>query len=70
LQNARVSNKSGLEEESSAILFYLNASIPLSKFSIMMQTQIQATNMRGGGMTFKSLQPYLVPMPKTVIGNN
>ncbi len=70
LKNTRVSNKSGLEEESSAILFYLNASINLSKFPIMMQTQIQATNMRWVGRTFKSLQPYLVPMPNTFIGNN
>jgi hypothetical protein len=59
LQSTRMSNKSGLEEESSAILFYLNASITLSKFPIMMQTQIRATNMRWVGTTFKSLQPTL-----------
>jgi hypothetical protein len=32
LQNAKVSNKSGMKEESSEILFYLNASTTLSKF--------------------------------------
>ncbi len=48
----------------------LNASITLSKCPIMMQTQIQSTNMRWGGTTFKSSQPYFVPMPNTVIGNS
>ncbi len=33
----------------------------------MMQTQIQATNMRWGGKTLKSLQPCLVPMPNRTI---
>ncbi len=33
----------------------------------MMQTQIQATNMRWGGTTLKNLQPCLVPMPNTTI---
>jgi hypothetical protein len=37
----------------------LNASITLSKLPIMMQTQIQATNMRWGGRTLKSLQPWM-----------
>jgi hypothetical protein len=45
-QNAKVSNKSGLKEEPSEILFYLNASTTLSKLPKMMQTQIQATNVR------------------------
>ncbi len=40
----------------------LNASITLSKLPIMMQTQIQSTNMRWGGTTLKSLQPCLVPI--------
>ncbi len=35
--------------------------------SIMMQTQIQATNMRWGGTTLKSLEPCLVPMLNTTI---
>ncbi len=48
----------------------LNAFITLSKIPIMMQTQIRATNMRWGGMTFQSLQPCLVPMPNTVIGHS
>ncbi len=48
----------------------LNASILLSKLPIMMQTQIQATNMRWGGMTLKSLQPCLVPMQNTTIPHN
>ncbi len=37
----------------------LNASITLSKLPIMMQTQIQATNMRWEETTLKSLQPCL-----------
>ncbi len=45
----------------------LNAWITLSKLPIMKQTQIWATNMRWGGMTLKSLQPSLVPMPNTTI---
>ncbi len=45
----------------------LNASITLSKLPIVMQTQIQATNMRWGGTTLKSLQPCLVSMPNTTI---
>jgi hypothetical protein len=48
----------------------LNALITLSKLPIMMQTQIQATNMRWGGMTLKSLQPCLVSMPNTTICHN
>ncbi len=48
----------------------LNASITLSKLPIMMQTQIQATNMRWGGTTLKSLQPCLVPMSNTTIGHS
>ncbi len=48
----------------------LNASITQSKFPIMMQTQIRATNMRWGGMTSKSSQPCLVPMSNTVIGHS
>ncbi len=48
----------------------LNASITLSGLPIRMQTQIGATNMRWGGMTLKSLQPYLVPMPNTAICHN
>ncbi len=48
----------------------LNASITLSKFPIMMQTQIRATKMRWGGTTFKSLQPCLMPIPNTVIGHS
>ncbi len=36
----------------------------------MMQTQIQATNMRWGEMTLKSSQPCLVSMPNTTICNN
>jgi hypothetical protein len=48
----------------------LNASITLSKLPIMMQTQIQATNMRWGGTTLKSLQACLVPMPNTTICHN
>ncbi len=47
-----------------------NASITLSKFPIMMQTQIWATNMRGGGMGLKSLQPCLLPMSNTTIGHS
>jgi hypothetical protein len=45
----------------------LNASITLSKLPIMLQTQIQATNMRWGGRTLKSSQPCLMPMPNTTI---
>ncbi len=45
----------------------LNTSITLSKLPIMIQTQIQATNMRWGGMTLKNLQPCLMPMPNTTI---
>ena len=48
----------------------LNALITLSKFPIMMQTQIQATNMRWGGATLKSLQPCLVSMLNTTICHN
>ncbi len=48
----------------------LNASITLTKLPIMMQTQIQATNMRWGETTLKSLQPCLVPMPNTTIGHS
>ncbi len=48
----------------------LNASITQSKLPIMMQTQIQATNMRWGGTTLKSLQPCLVSMPNTTIHDN
>ncbi len=48
----------------------LNASITLSKLPIMMQTQIQAPNMRWGGTTLKSSQPCLVPMPNTAICHN
>ncbi len=48
----------------------LNASITLTKFPIMMQTQIQATNMRWVGTTIKSLQPCLVPMSNTSIGHS
>ncbi len=47
-----------------------NASITQSKLPIMMQTQIQATNMRWGGMTLKSLQPCLVSIPYTTICDN
>ncbi len=50
--------------------FCLNASITQSKLPIIIQTQIQATNMRWGGTTLKSLQPCLVPMPNTIIRNN
>ncbi len=45
----------------------LNASITLSKLPIMMQTQIQAINMRWGGTTLKSSQPCLMPMPNSTI---
>ncbi len=48
----------------------LNASITLSKLPIMMQTQIQATNMRWGGTTLTSLQPFLAPMSNTAIGHS
>ncbi len=48
----------------------LNASITLSKFPIMMQAQIQATNMRWGGTTLKCLQPCLMPMSNTAIGHS
>ncbi len=48
----------------------LNASITLSRLPIMMQTQLQATNIRWGEMTVKSLQPCLVPMPNTFICHN
>ncbi len=48
----------------------LNASITQSKFPIIMQTQIRATNMRWGGMTLKSLQPCLVPMSNIAIGHS
>ncbi len=48
----------------------LNASITLSKFPILMQTQIRATNMRWGGTNLKSLQPCIVPMPYTTICHN
>ncbi len=51
-------------------MVYLNASITLFKFPIMMQTQIWATNLRWGGTTFKSSQPCLMPMPNTVIGHS
>ncbi len=68
LQNAKVSNKSGIKEESSEILFYLNASTTPSKLPKMMRTQIQATNIRWEGTSIRSSQPYLVPMPNTVIG--
>ncbi len=66
-QNAKVSNKSGVEEEFCKISWYLHAMRTLSKLPIMMQTQIRATNMRWGGTTFKSLQPSLMPMPNTTI---
>ncbi len=69
-QNAKVSNKSGVEAESCKISWYLNAIRTLSKLSKMMQTQIQETSMRWGGTTFKSLQPSLVPMPNTTIGRS
>ncbi len=48
----------------------LNASITLSGFPSLMQTQIRATNMRWGGMTLISLQPCLVPMLNTTIHHN
>ncbi len=48
----------------------LNASITQSKLPIMMQTHLQATNMRWGGTTLKSLQPCLVSMPNTTIRDN
>ncbi len=51
-------------------MIYLNASITLTKLPIMMQTQIQATNMRWGGTTLKSSQPCLMPMPNTTIGHS
>ncbi len=35
-----------------------------------MQTQIQATNMRWGGTTLKSLQPCLLSLPNTTICHN
>ncbi len=48
----------------------LNPSITLSKLKFMMQTQIQATNMRWKGTTLKSLQPCLMTMPNTTICHN
>ncbi len=48
----------------------LDASITLTKLPIMMQTQIQAHNMRWGERTFKSLQPCLLPMSNTTIGHS
>ncbi len=48
----------------------LSASITLSNLPIMMQTQIQSTNMRWGGMTLKSSQPCFVPMPNTTLCHN
>ncbi len=48
----------------------LNASITLSKFPIMIQTQIRATNRRWGGTSSKSLQPWCVPMSNIAIGHN
>ncbi len=48
----------------------LNASITLSKLPIMMQTQIQGTNMRWRGMTLKSLQPCPMLMPNITICHN
>ncbi len=48
----------------------LNTSVTLSGLPIMMQTQIQATNMRWQETPLKSLQPCLVPMPNTTICHN
>ncbi len=48
----------------------LNASTTLTKLPIMMLIQFRATNMRWGGRTLKSLQPCLMPMPNTTIGNS
>ncbi len=70
LSSAKVSNKSGVEEESCKISCYLHAMRTLSKLPIMMQTQIGATNMRWGGTTFKSSQPCLMPMSNTVIDHS
>ncbi len=50
--------------------FPLNLYWHQSKPPIMMQTQIQATNMRWGGTALKSLQPCLVSMPSTTICDN
>ncbi len=63
LQNAKVSNKSGLKEESSEILFYHKGSTTLSKFPKMMQHKSEQPIWDEKGWALEVCNPILCHCP-------